>query len=121
MNPADLINDFATGTYAVTRRAAATFDSRGRAVAGGTVPLTITASVQPAKGRDLLRLPEGRRSNETRVVFSATQLLVGEQAASNESDLISIDGQTWEVQHSESWRLPGGDAPYWRAIVQVAQ
>jgi hypothetical protein len=120
VDAADLISDFATGTYTVTRRAAATL-VKGRAQPGATSTLTVTASVQPASGRDLLRLPEGRRSIETRVVFTATQLLIGIEGAANESDLISIDGQTWEVQQVQSWRLsPSTDAPYWRCIVQAA-
>jgi hypothetical protein len=115
----DLINDFATGTYTVTRRAAATM-VKGRAVPGATSTLTIAASVQPASGRDLLQLPEGRRSVETRVVFTATELLVGRQGAPNECDHILIDGQDWEVQQVQSWRLsPDTDAPYWRCIVQA--
>lgn len=108
----DDIDALSTGTYTVTRRAKATF-SAGRAVAGSTSTLSITAAVVPASGRDLLRLPEGRRATETRIVFTATQLVVGGQASSNEADLVNIDGATWEVQQIETF--PG----YYRAIVQA--
>jgi hypothetical protein len=121
MDAADLIDSFATGyTYAVTRRAKAKSDGRGRMLPGASSSLTIEASVQPASGRDLMRLPEGRRSVETRVVFTATQLLVGAQNAAFESDLIAIEGRTWEVQQVASWNpSPTADPAYWRCIVQA--
>lgn len=115
LDAADVIASLDTGTYAVTRRSAATY-VLGRSQPGGTAPLTIDASVQPATGRDLLRLPEGRRTTETRVVYTPTPLLVGGQGTANEADLIAIDGRTWEVQLAESW--PGAPG-YCRAIVQV--
>ena len=109
---ADDIDALATGTYTVTRRAVATF-AAGRAVAGATSTLTVTAAAVPATGRDLLRLPEGRRATETRIVFTTTALLVGGQGSANDADLVGIDGRTWEVQQVESF--PG----YYRAIVQA--
>ena len=119
MDLAGLIADFATGSYTVTRRAAATTDGHGRNVAGATSSISIVAAVAPASGRDLLRLPEGRRANETRMVLTATALLVGGQGAANEADLISIDGASWEVQHVEVWRQPGVDAAGYKALVQA--
>lgn len=120
MNIAALIASFLTGTYTVTRRAAATY-VLGNPVAGGTSTFTVQASVQPANGRDLLRLPEGRRSTESRVLYTTTQLLVGAQGAANESDLVAIDGKTWEVQLVETWSpFPLTNPGYYRCIVQVA-
>lgn len=114
MNAAALISRFQTGTYTVTRRAAATYVA-GRVVAGATSTFTITASIQSASGRDLLRLPEGRRSTDTQVVYTTTELKCGSQANANESDQVTIDGALWEVQHIEAW--PTGS--YYRAIVQA--
>lgn len=116
LDAGSLIASFATGTYAVTRRAKATF-VQGIATPGATTPIEIAASVQPASGRDLLRLPEGRRATETRVVYTTTQLLVGSQGGTNEADLITIDGASWEVQLVESW--PGA-VGYFKAIAQRA-
>lgn len=117
MDASLLIERFLTGSYTVTRRAAATITS-GRAVAGAVTTLTIRASVQPASGRDLMRLEEGRRSNETRVVFTTTKLLVGEQGGANEADLVSIDGASWEVQHVETW--PSTIPNFYRVVLQAA-
>ncbi len=116
LDAADLIASFASGDYTVTRRAKATY-VQGRTVPGATSTLTINASVQSSEGRDLLRLPEGRRSVDTQVVYTVTQLLVGAQNAPYESDLISIDGGTWEVQHCEKWVAD----TYYRALIQVSQ
>jgi hypothetical protein len=119
----DLISSFATNAaaaqYQVTRRAKSTM-VRGRSVAGATTAVQITASVQPATGRDLLQLEEGRRSVETRVVFTSAQLMIGAQGAPFESDLVAIDGRSWEVLKVESWEAsPIGDGAFYRCIVQA--
>lgn len=117
MDAADLIASFATGTYTVTRRVRANFVA-GRPVAGATSSFTVTACVQSANGRDLMRLPELRRSMDTCVIYTATELKVGAQNSANESDLIAIDGISWEIQHVEAW--PQTRNLYWRCIAQAA-
>lgn len=81
--------------------------------------LTIQASVQPATGKDLLRLPEGRRANETRVVFTTTQLYTGDQGDAFAADLLLIDGDPWEAQHVEVWQQSGIQGTGYRCIVQA--
>lgn len=116
LDAADVIDSLSTGVYLVTRRAASSF-THGRAQAGpGLPPFTIRASVQPANGRDLQRLPEGRRAIETRVIYSPTQLQVGGQAAELEADMVEIEGRLWEVQLAEPWPAASG---YWRCIAQA--
>lgn len=118
LDASDVIDSLGTGNYSVTRRAATSFN-HGRAQAGPVQSVfTIDASVQPASGRDLLRLPEGRRSTETKVVFTATQLQVGQEAGASEADIVDIDGRRWEVQLAESWP---GTTGYWRCIVQATR
>lgn len=70
LDVADLVASFTTGTYTVTRRVAATYTA-GIATPGATSTFTIVAAVVPASGRDLLRLPEGRRSTETKTIYVA--------------------------------------------------
>lgn len=123
MDPADIVASFATNDstslYQVTRRALATA-VRGRASPPSTSTVPITASVQPASGRDLLRLPELQRSNETRVVFTSTPLMIAGEGVPFMSDLVAIDGRLWEVQHVESWEAsPMTDGAYYRVIVQA--
>lgn len=116
MDAADLIASFMTGTYTVTRRARGTFLA-GRPVPGVATTFAIVASVQSAAGRDLMRLPELRRSVDTCVIYTVTELEVGAQDGTNESDVVSIDGISWEVQHVEAW--PQTQDLYWRAIAQA--
>ncbi len=78
----------------------------------------IDGSVQPAGGKDLLRLPEGRRTNETRVLFTTTQLYTGDQGQEFEADWVTIDGEYWEIQHCEDWVQSGGGTAY-RCILQA--
>jgi membrane protein implicated in regulation of membrane protease activity len=115
LDGADLIADFATDTYSVTRRAAATYVD-GIATPGATTTFSILAAVVPASGRDLLRLPEGRRSTETKTVYTASVLLVG-AVGGNEADIVTIEGDSWEVQTAGQWPAATG---FCVAIVQRA-
>jgi hypothetical protein len=120
VNPADIVLSFATGAtglYTVTRRQSGAI-VRGIAQATTDATFTITASVQPASGKDMLRLPEGRRANETRVLFTTTQLYTGDQGSNYEADLVTIDGDDWEVQTVSDWLNWGGGLPFYRCIVQ---
>lgn len=124
MDLADLVESFSTrplSTYAVTRRLASTF-TLGRAVPDPSpTTIQIVASVQPATGRELLRLPEGRRDQETRVVFTVTELFCGGQAATYEADKITIDGVVWEVQHVERWVQPLDGDLVFECVCQVTK
>lgn len=119
MDVGGLISSFSTGSnglYTVTRRQSGNI-LRGVAQPTTDVTFTITASLQPASGQDLLRLPEGRRANETRVLFTATSLYTGDQGLSYEADWVQVDGEQWEVQHVESWLNWSGQLPFYRCII----
>jgi len=117
LDAADLINSFATGTYAVTRRRASTFDANGVAIPDPSpIALQAVGCEQPATGRDLLRLPEGRRAVETRVLYTSTLLQIGGQGSGYEADRVTIDGATWEVQQVQTWPAAVG---YYRCILQA--
>lgn len=111
----DIIEDLGQSTYTVTRRAAASF-TNGIATAGATSTITIAAAVWPATGRELQRLPELRRTLETRAGVTTTQLLTGGQGSANEADLISIDGVLWEVQQCQTW--DPNDPTFWQFTAQ---
>lgn len=117
MDAARIILRFAS-TYTVTRRVKAGYDSKGVAKSMTTSTLSIVAAIVPAEGRDLERLPEGRRSFETRAVFTATPLLVGDENAANESDLITVDEASWEVESVANWSSLG--AVFCHALIQRA-
>jgi len=110
---ASTIDRFATGTYQVKRRApGATVDGRDRK--GAETVVSIRASVQPASGSTLDRLPEGMRQREVREVYSATQLRT--QGPGRLPDLIVIDGNDYEVESVDDWSQLAG---YWKAIVTI--
>jgi hypothetical protein len=108
----DAIATFATGTYTVTRTGAGSY-SGGILSAGSTSSFSIVASVQPLSGRDLQVLPEGQRTDETRVLYTTTQLLT--RTATQAPDSISIDGSTYEVFKVEDWTYIG--VTHYRAYV----
>lgn len=51
----------------------------------------------------MLRLPEGRRTTETRVLYTTTELYVGGVGESFEADKVSISSRDWEVVSVERW------------------
>ncbi len=119
MDAADLIDSFGK-PYTVTRRASNGTD-RGRALPTTNSTIPIIAAVQPATGRDLDQLPELQRSHESKVVFTITQLMIAEEGGAFLSDVISIDGRDWQIQHLETWKSSIEESNYFRAIVQAVK
>lgn len=109
----DVVNSMITDSYAVTRTTPSTYDSDGRLVPGVEAVLTITASIQPASGRDLQRLPEGLRTFETRVIYTTTELFT--QGPNQAPDIVAVEGFAYEVQMVEQW---GNVGSYFKAIAQ---
>ena len=107
----DAVLMLASGTYTVTRRGSTTLVN-GRRTAPSTSTLSVRALAYPMSGRDKLSLPEGLRTRETMAVVTVEELQTAE--GSVEPDLISIDGDTFEVQKVERWDKLG---KFWRSIV----
>lgn len=93
-----------TGTYVVTRRVAAA-PVGGRRAAPATSTISILASVQPATGLVVSRLPEGKRNREAMTLFTVTELKTAQDG--NEPDLIVVDGGIFEVESVERWANAG--------------
>lgn len=89
----------------VTRTVAGTY-VKGVHQPGESSSFGITASVQPASGRDLLRLEEGQRTRETITVFTPDDLRTTDEATGTPADRIEWQGSTYEVQVVENW-TPG--------------
>jgi len=117
VNVAGLISRFATGTYTVTRTARGN-TVRGRVQTGTQTTFTITASISPATGNELLKLPEGRRAVETRALFTNTLLRLGGQGEAFEADSVTIGSESWMVCHVERWEDPHTLAIGYRCLVQ---
>jgi hypothetical protein len=119
VDTAGLLANFLTNSYTVTRTPVGTVQ-HGKEVVGTPFTLTIQGLVYPATGQDLLRLEEGRRSNETRVVMTTTPLQVDGAAGAYEADRVLLDtGDLWEVQHRETWIDPATKSVFYRCIVQA--
>lgn len=108
-----VIASLQTGTYTVTRQRAGAH-VKGRYTPGATSAVQIVASIQPVTGRTLQDLPEGQRGEETRVVFTETE--IRSRAPGVEPDRITIDGESWTCIRSERWQGLGGT--HWRAYFQ---
>lgn len=94
------------GKAHTVKRPAETTYVNGRAVTGVVTTLEVKAHFQPMTGRELQRLPEGERSKEMRVGWTAEPLRSsGEEG---QSDVVEIEGDDWEVSRVEDWSESGG-------------
>ena len=109
----DVVDAFATGTYQVTRYSPSSYGTDGRLQPSAVSTFYVDASVQPATGRDLQRLPEGTRTTETLAVFSSTELKV--QSPAQAPDVITVGAFSYEVKSAEQW---GDVGAYWKCLAQ---
>ncbi|MBT8412482.1 MAG: hypothetical protein KJP02_11895 [Octadecabacter sp.] len=68
---------------------------------GGTSPVTITASVQPASQTDMQLLPEGRRLTGAYRLFTDDTMLLASGA--QQADRVTIGGAEYEVMAEAVW------------------
>lgn len=113
----DVIGTLETGTFAVERRpnAPPVYGIQTTGQPAEFIRFNITASAQPAGGKELLRLPELRRTEETRVIYTLAELFTGGQGQPYLSDLVTMDGEKWEVQNVEKWQDGTG---YYKVLAQ---
>jgi hypothetical protein len=108
----DVVDLLATGTYAVTRNTGASFVN-GVRTAGSTSTFTITACVQPLRGLEIDRLPDGFRNSEAMVCFTGTELKV--LNGTTDADTVqAVEGLAHQVQSCERWGPLGN---FYRAIL----
>ena len=93
---------FATTTVTRTRTTG-TRNTSGRWTPGTPTTAPVLASVQPAGGKDLQRLPEGQRKRDAIAVWTESELIVADQygTARQQSDRITYKGVVYECQHVE--------------------
>lgn len=96
-------------SYTVTRRVSGDYVN-GVYTDGASSTFSITASIQPVAGDDLKTLPEGQHAEDTRILFTETELRV--RKTGNEPDQISVDGLNWEVINVEKWSAPSFGTHY---------
>ena len=99
------MSSFRKHTLTVKRRAPGSYKGSGFfEVSGPDTEFTITASVQPLTGKEMLLLPENRREQETTKLFTDTELYGIEKGNGVNADLVTIDGSDYEVIKVYTWR-----------------
>lgn len=106
------IEAFKTGTYTVSRSASGSYGASGRYTEGSPSSFSIVASVQPLGGRDLQRLPEGMQTKELLSIYTSTELKT--ESSGHTPDIVTINGEQYQVQEVERWVELGN---YYRATV----
>ena len=86
-------------TLTISRAAAGEYVA-GVWVAGEASEVTGRAQITPARGRDLERLPEGRRSASTIRIITTLEMRLG--------DVVTWRGVEWEVDTVQDWGLIAG-------------
>jgi len=112
------------GQRAVTRirYAAPTVGTDGRASAGAATSSTVYASVQPASGRQLEKLPEGLRQTVEMIAYTETpELRTADQVAGVPADRVVCAGETYQVEHVALWDSYSPIPHYEAALSRVAE
>ena len=112
MNLAGTIRRLARASYTVTRFAQGAYEN-GRFVRGAPTQFTIRALIQPTRGQDLLRLPEGERTRELVTIYTTDELHTANAPGGAAADRVTWRGETYEVQGVERWDEIAG---FWKAI-----
>ena len=113
-----VIDAFKTGTYSVSRATAGSYVA-GRWVPGTPTFTIVGAVVQPLSGRELKPLPEGFHAENTRKLYSKSELFAATEGdTGKEADRITIGAEQWDVFSVAHWQrsLSGGD--FYKAIVK---
>lgn len=119
-NPHDAIRSLASHLNLPAVRRVESPRLEGREQPSTDTPFVIPwASVQTPNGRDLQRLSEGQNAQDLRVVFAQVEIKSGGPGTGFLSDLITIDGGPYEVEHVEPWHgFTTDPGVFWRAVVR---
>ena len=87
-------------------------------VTSSEAEIAITASIQPATGKDLQNLEQGRRNGAVYAIFTDTAIQLSEQAVgatpATKADQLVISGIRHEAVHVEAWQ--NGVINHYRAL-----
>lgn len=106
----DVIDELATGIYAVSRPGPTTY-TNGRRDPPTTTAFELRALVHNVSGRALDRLPEGLRTKEAIAIFSTVELKTSSSAG--EPDVVTYAGNTYQVDVCDRWKASGN---YFRSL-----
>ena len=80
---------------------------KGRWEPGESESLFIKANVQPADGKDLEKLSEGRREHETIKIYSAFELRTVDKERQIQPDVVIWKGRRFQIEHVDDWSSEG--------------
>lgn len=109
-----LVQRFLTGTYEVTRTTAGQ-NIKGRYVPGPKETLQVEGSMQPTTGRELKLPPEGARLRQYFIFYTDQKILNINTKSLGDSDVITIDGDTYRAMEITPWR--GTDLDHYKTLV----
>ena len=90
-------------TVSVSQRSGGSYVNGFWTSAPAVVVNGVAASVTPARGNDLLRLPEGRRNMEAIRILTRQALSSGDKSIGREADRVTWSGRVYEVEHLQPW------------------
>lgn len=102
------IASLGTGTYSVSRSSVGTLTNGVVVPDPSPTTLSIEAAIQPASGRQLQRLPEGKRNSESIGIWTTTALRTADVAAGVEADVVTYKGAQYQVENVRDWMDSGG-------------
>lgn len=119
-NLAGVVDNFQIPGGVKLERRTSSIDGDGNPVRGEPRRTQLQpVTVHPARGRDLLRLPEGDRTLETIVVFTREQLHTAREGVNEEADVLLYNSGGGEnryvVVSAEDWNAQSG---HWRCMAQ---
>lgn len=110
-----LIQEFETDLIEVIRnKQAGYYDIDGLYVEGQKERIDLSVVVTPAKGRELLHLPEAQRSSEMLKIYSDEKLLTVDEGVSKIADVVVWRGHEYQVQIVDDWTHT--DLPHYRSL-----
>ena len=93
---------------------------KGSWVEGREIPIPFKGTAQPAPGKAMERLPDGKRSSEGILVFAPIKLdfTTADPVKKLSSDIIVWEGRRYEVQIAGKWNVGGevSELDHWELI-----
>ena len=107
LDVSDVINDLGE-PVSVTQKTVGSFDG-GFYIEGGTAEVNVVASVQPLSGREIQLVPEALRNAGTVRIYSKALL--------SNQDMMTWQGNSYEVQVDYNWKSTGNYYKYYGRLV----
>ena len=100
MNVASVLNGL-TEPIVIKRASGSYVD--GSWVAGADTDINADACVQPTRGKDLEKLPEGQRASVIYTIYLENEVFTARQSSAQTSDRIEWRGAVYQIEHVEPW------------------